>query len=170
MKRRGVYARVSRLYPTPFQATFDLPPATISAEKRYITNVPQQQLFFLNSELVQLKAEAIALKLKDEATPEAQVRKAYELVYQRPPTPDELALGVRFVQMPAAKPPVAAADKETAAKSAAANDADMKAPEAKDGDGDNKDDKKDAVKKLPDSPLRSFAWALLSSNEFLFID
>ena len=26
------------------------------------------------------------------------------------------------------------------------------------------------AKPLPDSPLRSFCWALLSSNEFLFID
>jgi hypothetical protein len=37
-----------------------------------------------------------------------------------------------------------------------------------------KDDKaaddSDKPKKLPDSPLRSFAWAMLSANEFLFID
>ena len=157
MKRRGVYARVSRLYPSPFQATFDLPPATISAEKRYVTNVPQQRLFFLNNELVQLKAEAIAGQLKDEPTPEAKVKKAYELVYQRMPTADELALGARFVQMPAAKPPSPAVGSDAAA-------------EAKEGDGESKDDKKDAAKKLPDSPLRSFAWALLSSNEFIFLD
>ena len=31
MNRRGVYATVSRLYPSDFQVTFDLPTATISA-------------------------------------------------------------------------------------------------------------------------------------------
>jgi len=36
-------------------------------------------------------------------------------------------------------------------------------------DAGTKDDT-DAPKKLPDSPLRSFIWALLSSNEFLYID
>jgi hypothetical protein len=175
MKRRGVYARVSRLYPTPFQATFDLPPATISAEKRYITNVPQQRLFFLNNELVQLKAEAIAQKLKEEPTPDAQVKKAYALVYQRMPTPDELSLGMKFVQLPAAKPSAPAPATETGVRASGAGEPEAKGGDAKDtdakqGDGEIKDDKKDAAKKLPDSPLRSFAWALLSSNEFLFID
>ena len=64
MTRRGVYATVSRLYPSDFQSTFDLPPATISAEKRYSTNVPQQRLFFLNSAFVHKQAEAIAERLK----------------------------------------------------------------------------------------------------------
>ena len=83
MKRRAVYAKVSRMYPADFHATFDLPTATISTEKRYTTNVPQQRLFFLNNTLVHKQAEAIAERLKLEPTPEARVKKAFELIYQR---------------------------------------------------------------------------------------
>jgi hypothetical protein len=164
MKRRGVYAKVSRMYPSDFQATFDLPPATISAEKRYITNVPQQRLFFLNNSLVQLKAEEIVKKLNDLPTPDAKVKKAYELIYQRVPTPDELSLGVAFIQKPAAKPKDGEGTKAEDAKDADAKDSDEDSKDGKDGKGGKK------PVKLPDSPLRSFAWALISSNEFLFID
>jgi hypothetical protein len=48
---------------------------------------------------------------------------------------------------------------------APASEADVKAAL-----GANKKEDKDAPKPLPDSPIRSFCWALLSSNEFLFID
>jgi mono/diheme cytochrome c family protein len=148
MTRRGVYATVSRLYPSTFQSTFDLPPAVISAEKRYVTNVPQQRLFFLNGSVVQAQAETIAERVKSAGNEEAQVTKAYELVYQRAPTPEELALSVTFLK----KPPIYS---EPAAPAAPAE-----------GDGDATTKKK----MLPDSPLRSFVWALLSSNEFLYID
>src|SRR6185295_12815645 len=88
MKRRAVYAQVSRMYPADFHATFDLPTATISTEKRYTTNVPQQRLFFLNNTLVHKQADAIAELLKFEPTPEARVKKAFGngvglLVHQR---------------------------------------------------------------------------------------
>jgi Protein of unknown function (DUF1549)/Protein of unknown function (DUF1553) len=146
MTRRGVYATVSRLYPSAFQSTFDLPPAVISAEKRYVTNVPQQRLFFLNNGVVHTQAQAIADRLKSAGDSEQQVTKAFELVYQRAPTPAELELSVAFLNQPPqpAPQPPAPADNET----------------------------DDAAKKklLPDSPLRSFVWALLSSNEFLYID
>ena len=156
MKRRAVYAKVSRMYPADFHATFDLPTATISTEKRYTTNVPQQRLFFLNNTLVHKQADAIAELLKFEPTPEARVKKAFELIYQRAPTAEELAASILFVDKPAYKgpPPVAPA-----------SEADVKAAL-----GANKKEDKDAPKPLPDSPLRSFCWALLSSNEFLFID
>jgi hypothetical protein len=156
MKRRAVYAKVSRMYPADFHATFDLPTATISTEKRYTTNVPQQRLFFLNNALVHKQAEAIAERLALEPTSDAKVKKAFELIYQRMPTAEELAASLLFVDKPAYKgpPPVAPA-----------SEADVKAAL-----GAAKKEDKDAPKPLPDSPLRSFCWALLSSNEFLFID
>ena len=149
MNRRGVYATVSRMYPGDFQATFDVPTATISVEKRYVTNVPLQRLFFLNSPVVHKQAATLEEKVKAAGDETAQVRKAFELIYQRDPTPDELKGSIEFIQLPA----IAAAAPADAAK-------------------DEKDDKdaKDGPKKLPDSPLRSFIWALLSSNEFLYID
>jgi mono/diheme cytochrome c family protein len=156
MKRRAVYAKVSRMYPGDFHSTFDLPTATISTEKRFTTNVPQQRLFFLNNALVHKQADAIAERLKFEPTSEAKVKKAFELVYQRMPTAEELAASLLFVDKPAYQgpPPVAAASEADVKKAL----------------GDKSKEDKDAAKPLPDSPLRSFCWALLSSNEFLFID
>src|SRR5438046_1401858 len=102
MTRRAVYAKVSRMYPQDFQATFDVPTATISAEKRYATNVPQQRLFFLNNTFVEKQAEKIAEKLKpfDEAT---QVTKAFEQILQREPSVDELKASTLFLKMPPVK-------------------------------------------------------------------
>jgi mono/diheme cytochrome c family protein len=156
MKRRAVYAKVSRMYPGDFHSTFDLPTATISTEKRFTTNVPQQRLFFLNNALVHKQADAIAERLKFEPTSEAKVKKAFELVYQRMPTAEELAASLLFVDKPAYQgpPPVAAASEADVKKAL----------------GEKSKEDKDAAKPLPDSPLRSFCWALLSSNEFLFID
>jgi hypothetical protein len=168
--RRGVYAKVSRMYPSDFQATFDVPAATISAERRYTTNVPQQRLFFLNNSFVQKQAERLVERIKDAGDPAAQVKKAFEIVYQRQAAPEEIAAALELITMEPLKPvlPDEAAG-GAAAGSAAAGNAGM----AKDGtaakEGAPPDDK-DTAKKLADSPLRSFAWALLSSNEFLFID
>jgi hypothetical protein len=84
--------------------------------------------------------------VKSAGNEEAQVKKAFELVYQREPSANELELSVAFLSQPA-KPRV-----ET--------------PPAPVGNADAAATKK----MLPDSPLRSFIWALLSSNEFLYID
>jgi Protein of unknown function (DUF1553) len=148
MTRRAVYAKVSRMYPADFQATFDVPTATISTEKRYATNVPQQRLFFLNNSFVEKQAEKIAEKLKPLGDEAMQVTKAFQLILQREPTADELKASTLFLKMP----PVKFMPEEPAAG------------------GEGSGDKEPAPKKLPDSLLRSFCWALLSSNEFLFLD
>jgi len=120
MVRRATYAKVSRMYPNDFQMTFDFPTPTISAERRYTTNVPQQRLFFLNNSFVQTQAESLAERIKSGGTEEAQVTKAYEIVYQRMPMPQEITAAIEFIGEAAS--------------------------------------------------LKPFCWALLSSNEFLFID
>ena len=152
MTRRAVSATVSRLYPGDFQLTFDLPPATLSAEKRFVTNVPQQRLFFLNNNVVHTQAGTIADHLKSLGSEEAQVKKAFELIYQRAPLPEEITASVAYLK----KPPI-----ETVAETSAKKE---EMPTKKG------DEKAPARKVLPDSPLRSLVWALLSSNEFLYID
>src|SRR5215813_13483319 len=97
MIRRAVYARVSRMYPNDFQMTFDFPTPTISAERRYITNVPQKRLFFLNNAFVHKQAKELATRVTSEATEEAQVTKAFQIVYQRLPTADELKASIQFL-------------------------------------------------------------------------
>ena len=64
---------------------FDFPPPNISAEKRFTTTVPLQRLFLMNSDFVQVEAEALAKRVAAEPDNRARIRKIYELVYGRDP-------------------------------------------------------------------------------------
>ena len=143
MTRRGLYGHVSRVFPNNFQSIFDLPIATLSAERRYTTNVPPQRLFFLNNEFVHKNADQLAERVKNAGDERAQVRQAFIIAYQRPPTADELSLAVDLMHT------------HPDSTSAAAGIASKPEPSAKD---------KPAV-----SDLNSLCWALISSNEFLYV-
>jgi mono/diheme cytochrome c family protein len=143
MTRRGLYGHVSRVFPNNFQSTFDLPVATLSAERRYTTNVPPQRLFFLNNEFVHKSADALAERVKIAGDERAQVTQAFVLAYQRPPTTDELSLAVDLMHThpdPEPAPSTMAAKTDTAIK-----------------------------EKPPATDLNSLCWALVSSNEFLYV-
>jgi mono/diheme cytochrome c family protein len=143
MTRRGLYGHVSRVFPNNFQSIFDLPIATLSAERRYTTNVPPQRLFFLNNEFVHKNADQLAERVKNVGDEQAQVKQAFIIAYQRPPTADELSLAVDLMHTHPDPTPAAggmAAKPELSAKD------------------------KPAV-----SDLNSLCWALISSNEFLYV-
>jgi mono/diheme cytochrome c family protein len=143
MTRRELYGHISRVFPNNFQSTFDLPVATLSAERRYTTNVPPQRLFFLNNEFVHKNADALAERVKNAGDERAQVKQAFLLAYQRPPTADELSLAVDLLHTHPDPAP---------APSGMASKADSSAKE-----------------KPPVSDLNSLCWALISSNEFLYV-
>jgi hypothetical protein len=152
MKRRGMYGKVSRVYPSAFQVAFDFPTATLSAEKRYTTNVPQQRLFFLNNPFVSSAAGAMADRAKDAGNAEAQVRKAFLIAYQRDPNPQELAAALELFQ---------AQEKSSDVKSPAVARASLAAKPAPGS-------QTVAPAAPPDSPLKALCWGLLSTNEFLY--
>ncbi len=56
--RRTVYGKVSRYKIDAYLQLFDFPPPNISAEKRFTTTVPLQRLFLMNSDFMQIEAEA----------------------------------------------------------------------------------------------------------------
>jgi hypothetical protein len=151
MARRGVYAYISRVFPNSFETTFDLPTPTFSAEKRYATNVPLQRLFFLNSSVVERQAEALAKRVSDAGNEEAQIRKAFAIVFQRQPTAAELQAGIEFLHQPVADATPVSNSSSFAAKPDASEMAAVPAA-------------------APASPIKWLCWALLSSNEFLFIN
>jgi Protein of unknown function (DUF1553) len=173
MSRRGMYGAVSRVFPNEFQTLFDYPLPTLSAERRYTTNVALQRLFFLNNEFVHKQAAALAERVKGAGNEEAQVRKAFEIVYQRDPSADELSFSVGLLHDASAPGGTEPATKaEVSFKPAAF---------AAKPDGENKDSMTStpapnaaaaappAVKKV-ETPLEALCWALLSSNEFLFLN
>jgi hypothetical protein len=138
-----LYGHVSRVFPNNFQSIFDLPIATLSAERRYTTNVPPQRLFFLNNEFVHKNADQLAERVKSAGDERAQVKQAFIIAYQRPATADELSLAVDLMHTHPDPAPAAAGM-------------------ASKPDSSQKD--KPAV-----SDLNSLCWALISSNEFLYV-
>jgi mono/diheme cytochrome c family protein len=67
--RRTLYGEVSRFQLHEYLQTFDYPNPSLTAERRYATNVPLQSLYFLNSDFVHGQAEAFVRRLAAEASP-----------------------------------------------------------------------------------------------------
>jgi hypothetical protein len=95
-RRRTLYAKTSRFQQDETLSMFDLPAAAVTCEQRAITNVPLQKLFFLNSEMVEQRAAALAMRIEGKSADEA-ISAAYRLLWQRSPTENERRLGRAFV-------------------------------------------------------------------------
>ena len=67
--RRTLYGEVSRFQVDEFLQTFDFPNPSLSAERRYTTNVPGQSLYFMNSPFVRRQAELLVKLLMEETAP-----------------------------------------------------------------------------------------------------
>jgi hypothetical protein len=98
-RRRTVYGLVDRQGLPGLYRAFDFASPDQSAERRPQTTVPQQALFGLNAPFVIEQARALAERpeVAGAETPEAKVAALYRLVLGRPPGPDEVAAGRRFV-------------------------------------------------------------------------
>jgi Protein of unknown function (DUF1553) len=78
---------------------FDFANPDMPSGRRHETTVPQQALFLMNSPLVVEQAKKLVTladfnKCESE---ESKIDFLYQRVYQRPPTPDEVKLGIEFV-------------------------------------------------------------------------
>lgn len=96
--RRTVYGKVSRYKLDEYLQLFDFPSPSISAEKRFTTTVPQQRLFLLNSDFMQLQAEELARRAMPEADNRARVRKLFQLIYGRDASEEEIKLGLEYIK------------------------------------------------------------------------
>jgi hypothetical protein len=91
MTRRAIYGIVSRSQPDRTMALFDFPDATAHAEQRIVTVGPMQRLFFMNSPFVAAQAKALGARIE-----KMGIAAAYELLYGRPATAEEIRLGEEF--------------------------------------------------------------------------
>jgi hypothetical protein len=98
MLRRTVYGKVSRYKPDEYLMLFDFPSPLISAEKRFMTTVPAQRLFLMNSDFMQIQAEELAKRVAAEANNRERIKKAYRLIYGRDASEQELALGIEYLK------------------------------------------------------------------------
>jgi mono/diheme cytochrome c family protein len=102
--RRTVYCKVSRYRLNNYLMVFDFPNPSFTAEQRFSSNVPLQQLYFMNNPFVYKQASVLAERVHSEPTDEARIGKAYEYLFQRKPTADELQLGLKFLSTTPEKP------------------------------------------------------------------
>jgi hypothetical protein len=96
-KRRTIYGKVSRYKLDAYLQLFDFPAPNISAEKRFTTTVPLQRLFLMNSDFVQVEAEALAKRVSTEPNNRARIVKMYELAYGRPASEEEIKIGLDYL-------------------------------------------------------------------------
>jgi mono/diheme cytochrome c family protein len=102
--RRTVYCKVSRYRLNNYLMIFDFPNPSFTSEQRFSSNVPLQQLYFMNNPFVYKQAGVLADRVKDEPTDEARITKAYEYIFQRKPTAEELQLGLKFLSTTPERP------------------------------------------------------------------
>ncbi len=94
--RRSVYGFVERGRIPAMLSAFDFSSPDQHAPLRFVTTVPQQALFFLNSPFVMEQAVRAGAEVKSREA-DAQVGELYRAILGRSPAAGELAAGVRFV-------------------------------------------------------------------------
>lgn len=88
--RRTIYAYRVRGQPDPFLELFNQPNPNDSCEERVSESVSPQAFTLMNSSLMNDRAVALALRIKDEFDDiHLQVKRAVQLAYGRVPNPDE---------------------------------------------------------------------------------
>ena len=104
--RRSVYGFIERGRIPALLSAFDFASPDQHAPLRYVTTVPQQALFFLNSPFVAEQSSALATRSEIAAasTPSEKIERMYHLVFGRDPEKRELEAGLKFVSQ-SAEPP-----------------------------------------------------------------
>ncbi len=98
--RRSLYTYIDRRNPPELFTQFDFPNPDVAAGKRYETTVPQQALFLMNSPLVIETARKLTHRPEFVRldTDDDRVTSLYLAIFQRSPSPQEVALATRYVR------------------------------------------------------------------------
>lgn len=97
--RRSIYLLAHRTVPQATLNLFDPPVTERSLGKRTTSSSPESALFALNAPLVWDLSEHFAKRLIDEVgeKPDAQLERAYQLAFARPPLPEEREIGLSLL-------------------------------------------------------------------------
>jgi len=154
--RRTIYGFIDRHNLDGLYRTFDFAVPDATSPRRFVTTVPQQALFLMNSPFLHKQARQLtaSIGLPPEGAsaapgsgsagdPADAVRQLYRRVLGRSPEPDELSLAIEFVGRQT--------DPRPTAQGAWARSPDTKADQ-------------------PLSPWEQLSQVLLLTNEFMFVD
>jgi len=108
--RRTIYGFIDRQNLDGDYRSFDFATPDVSSPRRFVTTVPQQALFLMNSPFVQGQAKHLAAAIEDEmgqasgdVDTAAAVGRLYERVLGRDPDANELTRASAFVERPGAR-------------------------------------------------------------------
>ncbi len=88
----------------PLLARFDFPDPNAHNAMRFETTTPLQKLFLLNSPFLVEQADALAQRLEQYGgSYQSKIEHAYQLLWSRQPTSQELELGEAFVSQDVAE-------------------------------------------------------------------
>ncbi|MCS7023590.1 MAG: DUF1553 domain-containing protein [Bryobacteraceae bacterium] len=96
--RRTVYRFVVRGGERLMIDSFDCPDPSVATPQRAFSNTPVQALTLLNNEFVVRQASYFAQRLLAEAGLEGVIERAYQILFGRQPTAEELARDRRFLE------------------------------------------------------------------------
>jgi hypothetical protein len=98
--RRTVYGFIDRQNLDGLYRTFDFAVPDATSPRRFVTTVPQQALFLMNSPFLHDQARRLAAKVRpdDSSDPSEGIRRLYRRVLLRAPQPDELAMAEDFLR------------------------------------------------------------------------
>src|SRR5438132_6404137 len=151
--RRAVYVQVRRSRPLAMLHAFDAPVMEINCERRQSSTVATQSLMLMNSQFILDQAARFAQRLQKECFDDraAQVARAWQLAFSRTPTAPELADALEFLSQQVNHLQTAVEETDEKAK------------------------KNEKAKPAPKPPpelqaLTDLCQALLSANEFLYVD
>jgi mono/diheme cytochrome c family protein len=97
--RRSLWTQVRRSRPLSVLEAFDMPRMEPNCTGRASSTVSTQSLLFMNNEFIHAHARDLAGRARREAGPtlKAQVERAWQLVYSRPPSEAEMTSAVKFL-------------------------------------------------------------------------
>ncbi len=155
--RRAVYVQVRRSRPLAMLHAFDAPVMEVNCERRQTSTVATQSLMLMNSQFILDQAARFAQRLQSESGDDRanQVVRAWQLAFSRSPTKLEQADALAFLSRQTDH-------LRTVSEQAATEKT----------DGKPKDEKPaPAAKPMPEQQaLTDLCQALLSANEFLYVD
>ena len=101
-QRRSLYGTIHRHEMEPMLRLHDFPDPASHSPSRIETTTPLQLLFTLNSPFIQQQSDALVGQIRPSPgtseTARNSITKAYEALFQRPPTKREWQLGTGFLQ------------------------------------------------------------------------
>ena len=150
--RRSVYIQVRRSRPLAMLHAFDAPVMEVNCERRSASTVPTQSLMLMNSQFILDQSVRFAERLRAEAADDRarQVNRAWQLAFSRAPTESEANDALAFLT------------RQVDHLKALPESKDAKATDGK---------SKPAEKPAPElQALANLCQALLSANEFLYVD